>query len=215
MKSLILATALAALPTVFSLPDVVAKELPATCSSYPGYDATTQIAGPWILQFVNTENPAIDGFGSTAEYSLSVSNSGPTLRWGSITIPTRNDIAKTPLECTNNTLAARVPTEVTAAGAPTNVQWTPLVLSPYPYDMELMYKITGGIPVKIFEHYINGTKQPGVFLGAGVNDTTWGFKYQAANVGSYRRDYYSIRVLGEGFGEMLANETRGFVRIYE
>ena len=135
-----------------------------------------------------------------------------------IQFPVRNDIAKTPLQCQDGKLHARVPTDLTAAGAPTNVQWTPLVTAIYPYDATLIYKVEGN-DLKVFEHYIDGVKQDGVYLGGYDNSTTWGFKYQSANAGSYNMPYYYIRLLGPNSADpttgaaLKVNETRGFIRV--
>ncbi|KAH7128617.1 hypothetical protein B0J11DRAFT_275125 [Dendryphion nanum] len=220
MKTAIFTSLLATLPAALALPEVVAKPLPEGCASYPGYNAETGVAGPWVLKLVNSENTAIDGFSDTSHYSISFNprtDRKPTLRWGFINFPTRNDIAKNPLQCRDGKLLAWVPTDLTDAGAPTNYQWVPLVLSPYPYDASLMYKIDGTAP-RIFEHYIDGEKQPGTFLGGYDNTTAWGLKYYPANVGS-PRDYYYTRLLGPNSadpttGEKLnANETRSFISI--
>lgn len=110
-----------------------------------------------------------------------------------------------------------VPTDLTEAGAPTDYQWVPLVLSLYPYDAGLMWKIDGTAP-RIFEHYVDGEKQPGVFLGGYDNSTTWGLKYNLPYDGS-PRDFYYTRLLGPNSadpttGEKLkANETRSFIAI--
>lgn len=220
MKTSVLASLLASLPAAFALPEVVAKPLPEGCQSYPQYNADTDIAGPWVIKLVNSENTAIDGFGNTNYHSVSFDprvDRKPKLRWGHINFPTRNDIAKTPLRCSSGALQGRVPTDLTAAGAPTNFEWTPLVLSPYPYDAGLMWKIEGAAP-RVFEHYVDGEKQPGVFLGGYDNSTAWGLKYYPANVGS-SNDFYYLRLLGPNSqdpttGEKLnANETRAFVAI--
>ncbi|KAF2193123.1 hypothetical protein K469DRAFT_735140 [Zopfia rhizophila CBS 207.26] len=221
-KSLALASLLCSLRSALALPEVTVKPLPDGCSSYPLYHEDSGIAGPWLIQAVSTENTAIEGYTDTDVYSISFNprtDRKPSLRWGAITFPTRNDIPKRPLQCQNGALHGYVPTDLTAAGAPTSVQWTPLVISPYPYDAELMWKIPEGSPVKAFEHYIGDEKQDGVFLGGYENSTTWGFKYYPANAGSYGSDHYLIRLLGPNSADpttgnaLLANETRGFIKI--
>ncbi|KAL7622717.1 hypothetical protein AAE478_006395 [Parahypoxylon ruwenzoriense] len=221
LTELALASLLASVPLALAVPDVTVKTLPSEdCSSFPGYDAATNTAGPWTIQLVDSDNAAIEGFSDTSVYSVSFNpntDPKPTLRWGSITFPTRNDIAKNPLKCEEGVLKGWVPTDLTAAGAPTSYQWTPLVFSPYPYDAALMWKIDGETP-QIFEHYVGDEKQDGVFLG--YNGTTaWGLKYYPASVGSSRQDYFYARLLGPNSadpttGEPLkANETTAFVKI--
>lgn len=135
-----------------------------------------------------------------------------------ITFPTRNDIAKTALKCDAGVLKGWVSTDLTAAGAPTNTQWAPLVLSPYPYDAALMWKVDGDTP-QIFEHYVGDVKQDGVFLGGYNTSTSWGLKYYPANAGSSRQDYYYSRLLGPNSADpttgapLSANETTAFIKI--
>ncbi|OTA54799.1 hypothetical protein K449DRAFT_389040 [Hypoxylon sp. EC38] len=219
---LALASLLAAAPLARATPDVTVKVLPSEdCSSYPGYDAASNTAGPWTIKLVNSDNTAIEGFSDTSIYSISYNpntDTKPSLRWGSITFPTRNDIAKNPLKCEGGVLKGLVPTDLTAAGAPTNYQWTPLVLSIYPYDAALMWKIDGDAP-QIFEHYIGDEKQDGVFLGSYNTSTTWGLKWHPENVGSSGQDYYYARLLGPNSADpvsgepLAANETTAFIKI--
>ncbi|OTB00991.1 hypothetical protein M426DRAFT_26102 [Hypoxylon sp. CI-4A] len=219
---LALASLLAVAPLAGATPDVTVKVLPSEdCSSFPGYNAATNTAGPWTIQLVNSDNTAIEGFSDTSRYSVSFNpntDRKPTLRWGSITFPTRNDIAKTAIQCDGGVLKAWVDTDLTDAGAPTNVQWAPLVIASIPYDAALMYKIDGEKP-QIFEHYMDGEKQDGVFLGSYNTSTTWGLKYESGDIGSTYLDYYYARLLGPNSadpvtGEPLgANETTAFIKI--
>lgn len=82
-----------------------------------------------------------------------------------------------------------------------------------------MWKVPEGPPPKVFEHYIDGEKQEGVWLGGYDNTTLWGFKYYPASMGTYDQDYYYMRLLGPDSAdpttgeERKANETRGYIRI--
>jgi hypothetical protein len=81
-KNLSAATLLAALPSALALPSTVAlpkvtiKALPADCSSYPGYNADSNTAGPWIVQLNKSDNPALESFGDSVIYSTSTDPSG-------------------------------------------------------------------------------------------------------------------------------------------
>ncbi|KAI0383370.1 hypothetical protein F5Y04DRAFT_33571 [Hypomontagnella monticulosa] len=218
-----LVSLLAAVPLASATPNVTAKLLPSEdCSSYPGYDAATNTAGPWLIQVVDSDNAAIEGFSDTNAYAISFDprvDHKPSMRWGYMTFPTRNDIAKTRLQCAGGALQAWVPTDLTDAGAPTNVQWASLAFPvDEPWDAPLMWKFNGQ-PPQIFEHYIDGEKQDGVFLGAYNGSTTWGLKYNPANVGSYNSDFYYARILGPNSADpstgapLNANETTAFIRI--
>jgi hypothetical protein len=101
---------------------------------------------------------------------------------------------------------------VNAAGAPGDAKFTPVALSPYPYDAELLYLIDGDQPT-LYEHYIGEEKQSGSYLG-GFDTTTWGAKYYEADSTTYFLPYYQLRLLPEGQG-LDANETRTFLKIQE
>ncbi|KAI1653829.1 hypothetical protein F4813DRAFT_372928 [Daldinia decipiens] len=222
---LALASLLAAAPLAQAAQNVTVKALPTEdCSSYPGYDAASNTAGPWILQLVDSDNTAIEGFGDTSAYSISFNpdvDHKPTMRWGYITFPTNNQIAKTAMKCDGGVLKAWVSTDLTDAGAPTNTQWSELLFpKDEPYDAPLLWKLTDGVAPQIFEHYIDGEKQDGVFLGAYNTSTRWGLKYNPANAGSYRQDFYYARILGPNSADPVtgnalnANETTAFVKIW-
>lgn len=224
MKLLAVSSLLVSIPAALcALPeDITAKPLPEGCASYPQYDAETDIAGPWLLEVGdNAENSNIRGFFDTGVYNVGIKGGKPYMRWGHITMPTTNQIAHQVCRCKAGILETWTSIDLTAAGAPTNVQWTPLTISPYPYDASLMWKMPEGLSVKAFEHYRDGVKQDGVWLGAYDNTTLWGFQYQTANQGSSGLDYYYMRLLGPNSadpttGEALkGNETRGFIKIQE
>lgn len=99
-----------------------------------------------------------------------------------------------------------------AAGRPINVEWTPLSVSPYPYDASLMYLVDGDAPT-LYEHYIGEEKQDGYFIG-GYDTTTWGVQWhEPTGAGSYNQSFYYIRLLPEG-ESLKANETKTFLKIY-
>lgn len=59
---------LAALHTlVLAFPTVTPVALAGGCASYPEYDASTGIAGPWIIQLNSCENSTIEGFGDNSQ----------------------------------------------------------------------------------------------------------------------------------------------------
>lgn len=82
-------TALVALlpAVVRALAEVTATSLGSGCEAYPGYDASTGVAGPWTIQLSGAENTAIDGFSDVSRYSIAINNGKPTIRWGSVGFP--------------------------------------------------------------------------------------------------------------------------------
>lgn len=128
-----------------------------------------------------------------------------------MTIVSNNQFAKNPLQCQDSRLHVRTDTALTRAGEPTNVEWTPLAVSPYPYDASLLYLIDGDAPT-LYEHYIGDVKQDGYFLG-GYNTTTWGVQWQeSSGPTSYNQPYFYLRLLPDG-QSLKANETKTFVKI--
>lgn len=121
-------------------------------------------------------------------------------------------LAKQPLQCSEGRLRILAATALDAAGEPTNVDWTPLSIGPYPFDAGLMYLSEGDAPT-LYQHYINGTKQDGYYLG-GYNTSTWGVQWQeSAGTVSYNKPYYSLRLLPEGQA-LKSNETKSFLKIF-
>lgn len=63
-----LAFSLVAIHTlVNAIPAVIPIPLAESCSSYPLYDPSTGIAGPWTVKLNNCENSAIEGFGDNSQ----------------------------------------------------------------------------------------------------------------------------------------------------
>jgi hypothetical protein len=209
----LLSTALATPLSIHSrstLPDVTIKALPAGCASYPQYNADTQTAGPWSLIVSDAENPDLLKFGPSTSYALSVGPRGPVMARGYLNLGYRFGIARNALQCIDEKLNVLADTQVNAAGAPGNAKWTPLALSPYPYDASLLYLIDGDQPT-LYEHYDGETKLDGWFLG-GYNTSTWGVKWYDAEPTSYGFPYFYMRLLPEGQA-LGVNETRIFLKI--
>lgn len=63
-----LAISLAGLATVAqTIPTVTPVLLTGGCGAYPSYDASTLIAGPWILQLNSCDNSTIEGYGDNSQ----------------------------------------------------------------------------------------------------------------------------------------------------
>jgi hypothetical protein len=122
----------------------------------------------------------------------------------------RYGIARSILQCTDNTLSVLADTSVNEAGKPGDTKWTPLVVAPQAHDANLLYLYDGDQPT-LYEHYVGEEKQDGWFLG-GYNTTTWAVKWYEAETTSYFHPYFSLRALPEGQG-LYVNETRIFLKI--
>jgi hypothetical protein len=124
-----------------------------------------------------------------------------------------NMFAKQPLRCSDGRLRILTDTALDAAGKPTNTAWTPLSVGPYDFDAGLRYLAEEDDAPTLFQHYINGAKQDGFYLG-GFNTSTWGVQWQrSAGPVSYNQPYYSLRLLPEGQA-LKPNETKSFLKIF-
>ncbi|KAF1850455.1 uncharacterized protein K460DRAFT_412158 [Cucurbitaria berberidis CBS 394.84] len=198
------------LSTALALPNVTIKALPAGCVSYPGYNANTHSAGPWAFSLVDSDNPALEGFGDNTAFSVSNSpETGPVMERGFLTIYHRNTVG-TPLQCMEKALYVYTEPTLNSKGVPVGEDWTPLVLSPFPHNASLVYLADGQQP-SLYEHYVQGKKQGDVFVG-GYNTTTWGVQWSKEGEGSMKGPYFHLRLLPEGQG-LKVNETKTFLKI--
>ena len=82
-----------------------------------------------------------------------------------------------------------------------------------------MFHPARGAPITLFAHYINGTKQNGVYLGGYDNSTSWGLQRENGTVYSGWVDYFTARLLGPKSADpstgkpLFPNEFTAFVQI--
>jgi hypothetical protein len=193
---------------VSAVPNVTVVPVKLGCAAFPNWDPLTDTTEPFVLQASSTDNTTIEGWGADSDYSR-----GPNqIRWGAMTIVDRNDRAKTAVRCSNGNLQGYVPTGVG------DVTWENLTISNYPYNAELMYLIKNGLPVETYAHYQGTKRLPGLFLGNG-GVTTWGFKYERADVGCCGTPFFLPRLLGPNSQDpttgapLLDGEFKGFFKV--
>ncbi|KAJ5676173.1 hypothetical protein N7462_009070 [Penicillium macrosclerotiorum] len=190
------------------------------CSSLPAYDASTGMAGPWVVevnQCVNTtaadHSCTMEGFGSTSVYFLQQGDT--SVQRGFIAIVSENDLAKSPLRCNDATTSfeSYVPSGVSG------YQWKSVNITDMPYSAQLMWGLGQySLPIQAYNHYVSGVKQEGIFLGA-HNVTTWGVQLQSGSAGSGGKPYWLVRLLGPGSADpqtgdaLLDGEFRTFIKI--
>ncbi|KAF1994195.1 hypothetical protein P154DRAFT_582025 [Amniculicola lignicola CBS 123094] len=159
---------------------VTIAPLPRSCSSYPGYNNATGIAGPWAVVADSTGSD-FDGKRAGAE---TFTNNGMD-RFGFITIP-RRPIASTPnvtFRCTGDKVQAVL------SNSPRT--WLNIeIAASENWQSSLSYNLQPSYPVEPFVHYVDGVQQPGIFLGA-RNSSTWNFKF---NWGGNAGEYYLLRL---------------------
>ncbi|KAI9935057.1 hypothetical protein MW887_000678 [Aspergillus wentii] len=196
------------------------------CSTFPTYDASTGMTDLFqvtVSGCVNTTAPSnsrqacsIEGFGDSSVVRQVFDEQGG-IKQGYITIVHKNDLAKIPLRCndaTPNLLEGRVETGVS------DFSWQQLNITNIPYSASLMWGLPEdeSISVEFYNHYNDGKKEDGIFLGAN-NVTQWGIKYYGPDAGSHGLPYWFFRLLGEGSedpvtGEEVAEgEYRTFIRV--
>ncbi|KAI8315793.1 hypothetical protein K4K59_000729 [Colletotrichum sp. SAR11_240] len=199
------ALCLAAAPLTAAAPNVTAELIPGDCSVYPEYDASTGQAGPWSMQATDT-GEYITGHGLTAIYSRGSAG----IRWGFMAVLDKAGVAQNPLRCVNGEgIQGYVPTGVSG------YTWQNLVAADIPYDALLMYEVNG-TEIQPYSHYINGTKQSGIFLGS-EGYTTWGFK---KDTDTEQGTYWEARLLGADSEDpstgkpLFDGEITGFLKVY-
>lgn len=198
--SQILAISATLFSTALAVPEVTATEIPG-CSGYP--------SGSFLIQLANSGNSSIEGFSDTSNYVLGANS----VAFAYLTFPDRNDIAKNPLQCSNNTLLALLEHGVSGYA------YEPLQVSPYPYDATIGYDFgENSTAVKAFTHKIDGVQQEGTYLGGYENTTTWGVRYEE-DAGARGQSFFYVRLLGPDSadpktGEALyPNEFTSFIKV--
>ncbi|CAI7667426.1 unnamed protein product [Penicillium pancosmium] len=195
-------------------------EVSGGCTKLPVYDSSAGIAGPWVVtvdQCVNTtasDNAcSMEGFGSEAVYFLQQGDTG--VERGYLAIVDKNDIAKSPIRCNDatNSFESYVPSGVSGD------EWKSVNISDYAYSAELMWGLGQySLPIQAYNHYQDGVKQDGIFLGS-HNVTTWGIQINSGSAGSAGRSYWTLRLLGPNSADpstgrpLYDGEFRTFVRI--
>ncbi|KAF2737393.1 hypothetical protein EJ04DRAFT_521143 [Polyplosphaeria fusca] len=165
------------------IPNASPKPLPTDCSPYPNYNNSTGTAGPFTI-IADSTGSTFDGNKINAEY---FTNDGKD-RFGFITMPKYPTSTSISLFCT--------PTLGLSAHLSAPANDTPIsIASEENWQAAISFNMRSpapGIPIEPFAHIVNGTQQPGVYLGA-RNTTTWTFRY---NWGGNAGEYFLLRLMG-------------------
>ncbi|KAJ5591486.1 uncharacterized protein N7459_001855 [Penicillium hispanicum] len=189
------------------------------CASLPQYNAQDGIAGPWVVtvdQCVNTTAAdhacSMEGFGSTSVYLIQSGETSP--HRGYIGIVSENDLAKSPIRCNDASKAFESYVQYEY-----DVKWLGVNVTDMPYSAELMYGLGQySLPIQAYNHYKDGVKQDGLFLGA-HNVTTWGIQPVEGDQASGGKPWWMIRLLGPNSAvpntgkPLYDGEFRTFIRI--
>ncbi|KAL3418311.1 hypothetical protein PVAG01_10027 [Phlyctema vagabunda] len=213
-KLLILSTVLSA---ALAVPNVTVVPTTGGCAAYPGYDASSGIAGPWTIVVNQCDNSSIENFGDNSQVYRKAGDTG--IHQGVITIASVNDQAKNPLRCNARTGALEAYTATGVSG----YAWNQVNITEYPYNAQLMWGLgQSGTPVEAYHHYVDGVQQPGLFLGQ-ANVTTWGIKKYPADSATTldNEPYWGFRLLGPkssipwlNGSALFPDEYRTFIKVY-
>ncbi|KAI2891877.1 hypothetical protein CBS63078_9576 [Aspergillus niger] len=167
------------------------------CANINSYYPETGTTGYFMLVASDCKNVTapdqacpIEGFGDTSVVFRTAGETG--IHEGYIAIGSENDEAKNPIICDDSSpsiLNGLVETGVSG------YSYQPLNISSIPYTALLMWGLPeeASVPVDFYHHYVNGTQQDGLFIGAN-NVTTWAIK-EYSDSGS-KLPYWLFRLLG-------------------
>lgn len=97
--------------------------------------------------------------------------------------------------------------------------WLPVNVTDMPYSAELMWGLGQySVPIQAYNHYVDGVKQDGLFLGA-HNVTDWAIQSVPGDGSSGGKDWWMPRLLGPNSADpqsgkpMADDEYKTFIRI--
>lgn len=170
---------------------------------------TASGAKPWISR-APTRTCTADTYETLAAPPLKPQLT-PILQIGIVPEATQ---AKTPLHCNDATepFEARI--------AEDGLEWIAVNVPDMKYSAQLMWGLGQfSLPVQAYEHYENGVKQDGFYLGA-HNVTTWALREVQASSASGNKPCWQMRLLGPGSanpatGKALEDEesAKSFIRL--
>lgn len=195
-----------------AVPDVVVKDLPNTCQTFPGAHQVGQNGCEAVFQLYadSTGNPAVDGKHATQ------SASPVPEAWGSIAIVSDQTIAWPQFRYSDFATSG-------IQGLATNAQnpdtgdfgYTPIKLNADIDNQQLLYHyVLAGYPLTPYALYDAETGEnqiPGVFLGV-YGQVTWAF---SVGTDSHGRDEYNFRLLANETAPLRGEEFEGFLRAGE
>lgn len=196
-----------------AVPDIVAKDLPNTCQTYPGAHQVGQNGCEAIFQLYasSTGNAAVDG-----KHATQAPVPADLPAWGRIAIVSDQTIAWPQFKYSEFATSGYEGLSTNAQDPATgDFQYTPIKLDADIDNQELLYHYTvAGYPLKPYALYDAATGEdriPGVFLGA-YGQVTWAYSVEKD---SYGRDQYAFRLLANETAPLRGDEFEGFLRAGE
>ncbi|KAK2610050.1 hypothetical protein N8I77_003509 [Diaporthe amygdali] len=193
-----------------AVPDVVVKDLPNECQTFPGAHQVGQNGCEAVFQIYadSTGNSAVDG-----KHSTYAPVPADLPAWGRVAIVSDQTLAWPQLKYTElavsgiQGLAAYVQDPESG-----EFSYSPLKLNADVDNLQLLYHYTvAGYPLAPYALYDAETGEdrlPGVFLGLN-SQVTWAFSLEKDSTG---RDQYAFRLLANETAPLRGDEFEGFLR---
>jgi hypothetical protein len=195
-----------------AVPDVVVKDLPNTCQTFPGSHQIGQNGCEAQFQIYadSTGNPAVDG-----KHATHAASPVPEA-WGSVAIVSDQTIAWPQFRYSEFATSGMQGLSTNAQNPDTgDFEYTPIKLNGDIDNQQLLYRyVVAGYPLTPYALYDAETGEnriPGVFLGAN-GQVTWAF---SVGKDQYGRDEYVPRLLANATAPLRGEEFEGFLRAGE
>lgn len=192
-----------------AVPDVVVKDLPNTCQTFPSAHQVGQNGCEANFQIYasSTGNAAVDG-----KHATTASVEADVPAWGRVAIVSDQTVAWPQFKYTEFAVSGIQGLAVNTQNPDTgNVEYTPMKLKADVDDQQLLYHYTvAGYPLTPFglTDAATGEEIPGVFLGHN-GQVTWAFSTAKDR---YNRDQYVFRLLANETAPLRGDEFEGFLR---
>lgn len=193
-----------------AVPDVVVKDLPNTCQTFPGAHQVGQNGCEANFQIYasSTGNAAVDG-----KHATHAPVPADLPAWGRVAIVSDQTVAWPQFKYTEFAVSGIQGLATYAQNPETsNFEWTPIKLDGDVDNQELLYRYTvAGYPLAPYALYDAATGQdqiPGVFLGVN-GQVTWAYSVEKD---SHGRDQYAFRLLANETAPLGGDEFEGFLR---
>lgn len=193
-----------------AVPEVIVKDLPNTCQTFPGAHQVGQFGceAQFHIYASSTGNPAVDGKHAT---HAPVPADFPA--WGRVAIVSDQAYAWPQFKYTEFAVSGTQGLVTNARDPETgDAEYKPLKLNGDVDNQELLFRYTvAGYPLTPYALYDAATGEeriPGVFLGAN-GQVTWAYSVEK---NQDNRDQYAIRLLANETASLRGDEFEGFLR---
>ena len=196
-----------------AVPDVVVKDLPNQCQTFPGAHQVGQNGCEAAFQIYasSTGNTAVDG-----KHATHAKVPADLPAWGKVSIVSDQAIAWPQFKYTELAVSGIQGLATYAQNPETSTfEYTPMKLNADVDNLQLLFEYTvAGYPLTPYALYDAETGEnriPGVFLGLN-GQVTWAYSVEKDSTG---RDQYAFRLLANETAPLRGEEFEGFLRVGE